>query len=197
MSISEPQSTHVRMHPVVLATVGLCGTGKSEVTQLLATEYSFKEVYFGGFIIDELKNRRLEINNLNERLVREELRRQHGMDIIARRGYPKMSGHVNNGENVVIDGLYSFSEYEYLKSRIEERLVLLALHSPKALRNERLSKRAVRPLSLSEIDERDVFEIKNLEKGGPIAIADYHVVNDRSLDQFLSIVRKILEKLLR
>ena len=37
-------------------------------------------------------------------------------------------------------------------------------------------------MSKKEIDERDWAEIENLEKGGPIAIADYFVHNDKDLD---------------
>jgi hypothetical protein len=33
-------------------------------------------------------------------------------------------------------------------------------------------------LTADELDERDVSEIKLLDKGGPIAIADHHIVND-------------------
>jgi hypothetical protein len=32
-------------------------------------------------------------------------------------------------------------------------------------------------------DKRDWSEIENLEKGGPIAIADYFIINDGSLEQ--------------
>ena len=34
-----------------------------------------------------------------------------------------------------------------------------------------------------EVDQRDWSEIENLEKGGPIAIADYFIINDSDLTQ--------------
>lgn len=34
-----------------------------------------------------------------------------------------------------------------------------------------------------EVDERDWAEIENLEEGGPIAIADFFVHNDASLEK--------------
>jgi hypothetical protein len=45
-----------------------------------------------------------------------------------------------------------------------------------------MAKRPERPMTPQQVDERDWTEIENLEKGGPIAIADYFVHNDRDLD---------------
>ena len=43
--------------------------------------------------------------------------------------------------------------------------------------------RIERPMQPHEVDQRDWSEIENLEKGGPIAIADYFIINDGSLEQ--------------
>jgi len=37
-------------------------------------------------------------------------------------------------------------------------------------------------LTAEETDRRDAAEIENLEKGGPIAAADYYVTNEGDLD---------------
>lgn len=44
-----------------------------------------------------------------------------------------------------------------------------------------MEKRPERPMTSQQVDERDWTEIENLEKGGPIAIADYFIHNDRDL----------------
>ena len=49
----------------------------------------------------------------------------------------------------------------------------------------RLSKRKIRPLTEEEARSRDISEIENLHKGGPIAMADFLVVNDGSEKEFL------------
>ena len=46
-----------------------------------------------------------------------------------------------------------------------------------------MAKRIERPMQPHEVDQRDWSEIENLEKGGPIAIADYFIINDSSLEQ--------------
>ena len=58
----------------------------------------------------------------------------------------------------------------------------MAIVAPKRLRHHRLTTRSVRPLTVEEASSRDWAEIENLEKGGPIAIADYYVHNDGTID---------------
>ena len=52
------------------------------------------------------------------------------------------------------------------------------LISDRKSRYGRLENRPVRPLSAGEATGRDIAEIENLEKGGPIAIADHYIVNN-------------------
>ena len=166
---------------LITAIVGLCGTGKSAAAKYIEETYGFKPIYFGGFVLEELKQRNLEINSANEKLVREDLRRRYGLDVIAKRAFKPIKSDLAAGFAVIIDGLYSFSEYLFLKDQFGQQLVLLAIHSPKKLRYHRLGLREVRPLTPAEVDERDFLEIKNIEKAGPIAAADYHIINDRGL----------------
>lgn len=46
-----------------------------------------------------------------------------------------------------------------------------------------MANRPERPMASHEVDERDWAEIENLEEGGPIAIADFFVHNDASLEK--------------
>ncbi len=181
---------------VILAVVGLCGTGKSVVTRYIEKNFKFKSIYFGGFVLEEVKKRNLEINSTNEKIVREDLRRQYGLDVMARKAFNTINSYLEEGADVIIDGLYSFSEYIYLKEQFPKRLALLAIHSPKKLRYQRLGKRKIRPLTPEQVDERDFFEIKNIEKAGPIAAADYHIVNHRSIHRLYQTIDNIMRDLL-
>ena len=55
---------------------------------------------------------------------------------------------------------------------------LLCIWAPPVERYRRLANRKIRPLSEAEAMSRDIAEIENLHKGGPIALADYLIVND-------------------
>ena len=91
---------------------------------------------------------------------------------------PKLRAALSRHGSIVIDGLYSFSEYKLLVNKLGAPLVLIAIAAPRHLRYQRLATRAERPLTAREASDRDIQEIEKLEKGGPIAIADYTLIND-------------------
>ena len=162
----------------IIAIVGMSGSGKSEATSFLKDEYGFDIFYFGGVVLDELKKRGLEINSQNEKEVRESLRREFGIGVLAKKASTAID---NSNSSIILDGLYSFTEYKILKERYLDEFVVIAIHTDKKIRYERLSQRAFRPLSKAEVDFRDYAEIENIEKGGPIAIADYHIINNSEM----------------
>jgi dephospho-CoA kinase len=183
------------MRAIITAIVGLCGTGKSAAAKYIEETFKFKPIYFGGYVLDELKKRNLEINSANEKHVREDLRKKYGLDVIAKRAADTIHSNVTAGANVIIDGLYSFSEYLYLKDKFGNQLVLLSLHSRKTLRYQRLGQREVRPLTPGEVDQRDLSEIKNIEKAGPIAAADYHIINDGDIQDLYKNIDSIMKEI--
>jgi dephospho-CoA kinase len=46
-----------------------------------------------------------------------------------------------------------------------------------------MANRPVRPLTSEQVDQRDWAEIENIEKGGPIAIADHYIINDGTVEK--------------
>lgn len=165
----------------VIAIVGMAGAGKSEVARVFA-EHGFKKVRFGDITDEELKNRGLESNEENERYIRQQLRKKHGMAAYAKLNLPRIDSSLKSS-NVVIDGLYSWEEYILLKGRYGEQLSVLAVWASPATRYARLAQRAERPLTFKEAANRDKSEIENINKGGPIAMADFTIVNEASLEE--------------
>ena len=157
----------------------MAGSGKSEVARVFE-EHGFKRVRFGDITDEELNNRGLEPNEENERNIREELREKHGMAAYAKLSLPRINGALESSD-VVVDGLYSWEEYSLLKERYGERLNVLAVWSSPAIRHARLAHRAERPLMPTEAGSRDEAEIENINKGGPIAMADFTIKNESSL----------------
>lgn len=185
-----PRATEV---PAVLAVVGLAGTGKSEATGLLVQKYGYSAIYFGGIVVDEVQRRGLPLRPASERAVREELRAAEGMDAIAARSIQPIRERLDSGENVVIDGLYSTAELSRLRAESDLDVVTLAVHAPRWLRKKRLRTRPVRPLTAKEVDERDWFELSNLDKAPPIVLADLHVVNDGTVNQLAENIYRTIE----
>ena len=167
----------------ILAFVGLAGSGKSTAVEYL-TEKGYPKVYFGGVVLDEVKKRGLELTQENEQPIREELREKEGKDFVVRRIIKQINDLIDAGQHrIVADGLYTWTEYKVLKHEFPGELNLVAIVAPRALRHRRLANRPIRPLTAAQADQRDWAEIENLEKGGPIAIADHFILNDGDLEK--------------
>lgn len=178
---------------IALVVVGMCGSGKSSVAAHLSRR-GWPVVRFGDITMREVERRRLPVSEANERLVREELRAARGMDAYAQILLPMIRDHLSRGP-LVLDGLYSWSEYKYLLKHLGERLVVLAVTAPRAVRYARLAARPERPLSAEEALSRDIAEIEALEKGGPIAMADYTILNTGSIGALDAAVDELVESL--
>jgi len=177
----------------VVALVGMPGAGKSFCTDYLVKK-GFPSVYFGGITVDEVKARGLVVNEENEKLVREDLRAKKGLGVMANRVIAKIEDLQQQGhKKIVADGIYSWSEYKIFKDKYGDNAVIIAVAAPRKLRHERLANRPVRPLTDQQITAREYAEIENIEKGGPIANADYTLVNDSTPEKLLQDLDKILE----
>ena len=174
---------------LLLAFVGMPGSGKSEATSYFAHK-NIPYVRFGHVTEHELLARNLSVNAQNEQHIREDLRKKFGMDIYAVRSRQKIEDMLSTNRVVGIDGLYSWEEYVYLK-KLFPFLTLITLYAKPSVRYERLAKRSVRPFTKEQAQTRDITEIENLNKGGPIAISDYVIVNNSTKEE----LHKKLEEL--
>ena len=174
----------------IIAVIGMCGSGKSEAVKYFELN-GYRKVYFGEVVIEELKRRGLEIYEKNERLVREDLRKEFGMGVMAIKSIDKINDYLKSA-NVVVESLYSWEEFKILKKEFGETFKLLNIFTTKSLRYSRLKDRPFRPLTAEEAESRDYGEIEKLDKGGPIAFADFTVFNDSTLDELNTSLNKFL-----
>jgi dephospho-CoA kinase len=177
----------------VVAIVGMAGAGKSEVARVFR-EHGFKKVRFGDITDEELKNRGLETNEENERYIRQQLRKKHGMAAYAKLNLSRIASSLKSSD-VVVDGLYSWEEYTLLKEHYGGQFITVAVWASAATRHKRLRSRAERPLTLEEAANRDKSEIENINKGGPIAMADFTILNEASLEELEREAERVLSAL--
>jgi dephospho-CoA kinase len=97
--------------------------------------------------------------------------------------------------NVVIDGLYSWEEYTFLKDYYGEDFLVVAVWASPKTRYVRLGNRKHRSLTEEEAASRDRTEIENVNKGGPIAMADFTIINESSLADLKKEVERIISQL--
>jgi len=174
---------------VVVALVGMCGAGKSEVARYLQRR-GWQVVHFGQLTMRELCARKMPLTEESERSVREGLREQHGPDAYARLLLPDILDGLAKGPTV-IDGLYSWAEYRFLRNQLGEKIVVVAIFTPRMQRHQRLAARPHRPLSAEQAEQRDFTEIEHLQKGGPIAIADHVVINSGSIEELFGSIDEL------
>ncbi len=187
----------------LVCLVGMTGSGKRVVADYLV-EKGFGFLRFGQITLDIVKERGLEPTEENEKPIREEVRKTHGMGAYATLNIPKFDELLKKG-HVVGDGLYSWSEYKILKDKYLEQLIVIAIYAPPKQRYERLANRKLleadtdlrsRPATMEQAKARDYAEIENIEKGGPIAMAEYTLDNTGSIENLNKQIDIILGELL-
>lgn len=166
----------------IIAFVGLAGSGKSSAVDYLTSKH-IPKIYLGGIIYEAMNQAGIEITPESQQQFREDIRAKEGKDFVVKRAIQQTHDLIKAGQHrVVLDGLYTWTEYKLLKREFPGELHVVAIVAPKRLRHHRLANRPKRPFTEAEASQRDWSEIENLEKGGPIAIADHYIVNDGDLD---------------
>jgi len=181
----------------IVAVVGMSGSGKSTAIEYL-TARGIPKVYFGGVIykaMEEAGIPRTE-DGESEKKFREEIRQKEGKDFVVLRAIQEAKNLIAAGQKrIVLDGVYSWTEYKILRKEWPTEMTVVAITVPKALRRKRLAERPDRPFDAQAAAERDRSEIENLEKGGPIAIADYYVDNSGTIPEFHENFAKVMREI--
>ena len=181
----------------ILAIVGMSGSGKSVVVDYL-TEKGYPKIYFGGMIYKEMEKRGIERteDGESEKNFREMIRETEGKNWVVRQVIAEAKDLIAAGQKrIVLDGVYSWTEYKTLKREFPTNLTFLAVVVDKKLRYKRVANRPGRSFDTAAIRERDRSEIENLEKGGPIAAADYYILNNGTTEDLESRLADILKEI--
>lgn len=188
----------------LICIVGMCGAGKSEVARYLMEKRKYGFFRFGQITLDKVKEMGQKPSEALERQIREGLRKEYGMAAFAILNQPKIDGLLNEGD-VIGDGLYSWEEYVILKDKYPENFITIGVYAPPKVRYERLKDRAerhgedkdlrFRNFTKEEAVARDKAEIENLHKAGPIAMAEYTVMNVCDIKEIEKQVDVILESI--
>jgi dephospho-CoA kinase len=175
----------------------MCGSGKSTAIDYL-TERGIPKVYFGGIIYKAMAEAGVERSEdgESEKKFREEIRAKEGKDFVVNRAIKEAKDLIAAGQKrIILDGVYSWTEYNILRKEWPTEMTVIAVIAPKALRRKRLAERPDRPFDAKAAAERDRSEIENLEKGGPIAIADYYLDNSGDVKTLHENFAKLLKEI--
>lgn len=177
----------------IVAIMGLSGSGKSEAIDHIVKTYGWPKVYFGDVTFDEMARRGLGPGEKNERIVREGLRAEFGPFIYADRVIEKIEALDGDGP-VVLESFYSWEEYLRFREVYGDAFIGIAIHASPEIRYTRLAHRSTRPLTPEEARSRDHSQIENLHQAGPIAMANFLIVNEGTKGD---LIRRLNEALIR
>jgi len=183
------------MNKKIIAIVGMCGSGKSVATNYLMKKLNAPKVYLGEATFDRMKEEGLELNYDNEKITREKIRAELGMGAYAILAQEKIENLLKENNTVIIESLYSWDEYKIFKDKYGDNFKVLAVFAGPDTRFERLSSREnERPIKdIETFEKRDYTEIENIAKGGPIARADYTVINEGSTEELFKQIDKYIK----
>jgi len=177
----------------IIAFVGMPASGKSEASAI-AGNRNIPVVNMGDVVREETAKCGLPPTDNNIGGTGTKLRKDEGMDVIARRCVPKirkLDSHI-----VVIDGIRNIDEINHFKEQFGNDFMLVAIHTPLELRLERVKNRGRSDdmNSIGELIQRDERE-KSWGLDKAIEMADVTIDNTASLEEFQSEIVKLFGKL--
>lgn len=181
-----------RKNVKLIAFVGLSGTGKSSVAEYVS-ERGVPRVDFAKIIAERMAAEGLDQTPENERVMRDKLRLDPAGDVVAGKVINQINHLIDGGQHrIILDGLGSWDTYKRLHHEFPASLTVVALTARRHIRHRRLTERAENPLTNKQVDERDYDMVENMNKGAVIAMADFFVIDNGSLEQLHSKIDELL-----
>jgi dephospho-CoA kinase len=163
-----------------IGVVGLPGAGKSVISEV-AQQLKIPSVVLGDVIRNLCTERGLAINSKNLGELMTSIRKEEGMNAVAKRALPQIMKL--DDDVVIIDGLRSYEEVEFFRSRFA-KFIIMAVHAAPHIRYERIRrrKRSDDPQNFRAFQERDHREISaGIAK--ILALADIMLLNEGNINQ--------------
>jgi dephospho-CoA kinase len=174
----------------LIAFVGMPASGKSEAAAI-AKKLGIPVVNMGDVVREETARRGLPPTDENIGGTGTALRREEGMDVIAKRCVPKI--HAIRSKVIVVDGIRNINEIEYYKKEFGTDFKLIAINTPFDIRFERVKKRARSDdmKSMEELKRRDERE-KGWGLDRAIEKADINIDNTGTIEKFKEKMEQLL-----
>ena len=178
----------------VIGIVGMPGAGKSIAREVVRGR-GIPIVSMGDVVRGEAEARGIEKNWESLGRLMLKMREEGGHAIIAKKCLPKIK-RMREGV-VFIDGVRSLEEVEEFR-RSYRNFYLIAIHASPRVRFRRLLDRgrADDPKDLKSFEDRDRRELR-VGIGSVIAMADFMVVNEGSVEEARDRFKEVLEVLLK
>jgi len=164
------------------------GSGKGVLAKLFQ-EINVKVITMSDILREKYYKEAKEGERLMDFAIR--MRKLYGKGVVAKMSIEK----IQNEKIVVFDGVRNWEEIEEFKKLGD--VIIIAVHSPPKVRYERLLKRARKDdtLTVEGLIKRDWEELE-MGIGNVIALADYVLVNDTTVEEFKNKAKELINRLL-
>ncbi len=189
MNVVDIMEEQKKLQKTGIGVAGLPGSGKSIVSEV-ARELGLSTIIMGDVIREICVDKGLEINSENIGEIMINIRKEEGMDAVAKRILPKL--FELRDKIVIIDGLRSFEEVELFRKHLS-KFIIIAIHAAPDTRYARIRKRRRfdDAEKLKEFQERDFREI-NAGIAQIIALSDIMFINEGRIKPIKRRISKIL-----
>ena len=178
----------------IIAFVGMPCSGKTEAVQI-AKEMGIPVIRMGDMVWDEVKNRGLPLDEKNVGTIADQMRKDLGKDIWAKRTLDKIS-LIEKTKRIIIDGIRNIEEIDTFKKKLGKDFIIITVTASDEIRQKRFLNRG------REDDSSDIQDLIDRDKrelswglDTVIASADIIVPNKYGIDEFREEIRKILKKI--
>ena len=169
-------------------------SGKTEAVQK-AKDKNIPIIRMGELVWEETQKQKLELTDQNVGTIANKMRKQHGMDIWAKKTLEKIKS-IKQTEYLVIDGIRNREEVNLFRRELGPDFLIIGIEASKKVRQQRirLRGRADDVHTLKEFQDRDKREL-SWGLAEVMASADIIISNDGSLETFHEKVNRIFNQL--
>jgi len=174
----------------VLILLGKARSGKDTVADYLVKEFGFKKFVFSSVLEEELKKQEKEVSKKNMVLLGDELRKEFGMDVVAKRLLKKVSDE----QKIVFVGARSLEEISLIKKRFPQaKLILVEAEEKKRFkrRNE------LDENDLKSFSERDLVDSEKKGMNKVFGLSDFKLENNSSLSDLFAKTRGLINNIFK
>jgi dephospho-CoA kinase len=160
----------------MLCVVGMPGSGKNEFVEV-GKKFSYSVIVMGDAVRDETLKRGFPLEEHGT--VAQKLREELGESAVAQLVIP----HIHYEKKTIIDGVRGWSEIGEFRIHFDVTIVGIVCSTKKRFAQLKTRAREGDPQTWHEFEMRDSREL-GFGLGDVLALADYYIENERTLEEF-------------
>ena len=181
---------------MIIGVTGTNGAGKGTLPEYLTERHNFTHYSARAFIVEEVGRRGLIVDRTSMNQTANDLRKNHGAEYVIKQLFERAK---STGGDAIIESVRALGEARYLK---EQGAFVVAIDADRKIRYERITKRASETdkVSFEEFCAQEDREMAqeadyDMNVGGVMAMADYTLTNDGTLEELHDSIEEMVRVL--